>query len=100
MRERVEQKWEGMKIRLLGTAALLVGRTSGALARGGDEWWWDEELQNILTRKAIAFKEWKVNNSVEARERCREINRGECSCETGYGGNRSGVVQESGDCGW
>ncbi|XP_026498876.1 uncharacterized protein LOC113402778 [Vanessa tameamea] len=60
----VDECWNEMARHIRKVAKDVFGESKGKGLIDRDTWWWNEEVQNVLREKKVAFKEWQVVKNV------------------------------------
>ncbi|XP_046978673.1 craniofacial development protein 2-like [Vanessa cardui] len=60
--------WIEMARYIRKVAKDVFGESKGKGLIDRDTWWWNDEVQNVLKEKKVAFKEWQVVKNVNAND--------------------------------
>ena len=73
--DSAEEIWTGMKDIVVTKATEVCGRTSGNTRLEEDTWWWNEEVQNPIKEKKLAYQQTKDNEDDITLENYRRTKR-------------------------
>ncbi|XP_046975612.1 uncharacterized protein LOC124541716 [Vanessa cardui] len=69
--------WNEMAGYIRKVAKDVFGESKGKGLIDRDTWWWNDEVQNVLKEKKVAFKEWQIVKNVNAsfKDKKKEVYR-------------------------